>query len=98
MSGTPIDVTEMVCAVDRQRPVGKNHGERNEHYPECWPPRSPRCERVARCMISIATAILRGAVCFRASADYFEIELEPCYRDYLNAQFDGPVGPDWRVV
>ena len=49
-------------------------------------------------MISIATAILRGAVCFRASADYFEIELEPCYRDYLNAQFDGPVGPDWRPV
>ena len=49
-------------------------------------------------MISIATAILRGAVCFRASVDYFEIELEPCYRYNLNAQFDGPVGPDWRLV
>ena len=35
---------------------------------------------------------------FPGTIQYFEIELEPCYRYYLNAQFDGPVGADWRLV
>jgi len=35
---------------------------------------------------------------FPGTIQYFELQLEPCYRYYLNAQFDGPVGPDWRLV
>jgi hypothetical protein len=27
-----------------------------------------------------------------------EVKLEPCVRYYINAQFDGPVGPNWRPV
>jgi hypothetical protein len=35
---------------------------------------------------------------FPGTIQYFELKLEPCSRYYLNAQFDDPVGPDWRPV
>jgi hypothetical protein len=35
---------------------------------------------------------------FPGTIQYFELRLEPCNRYYLNAQFDGPVGPNWRPV
>jgi len=28
----------------------------------------------------------------------FELRIEPCKRYYINAQFAGPVGPEWRPV
>jgi hypothetical protein len=28
----------------------------------------------------------------------FELRIEPCRRYYINAQFAGPLGPEWRPV
>ena len=35
---------------------------------------------------------------FPGTIQYLELEFEPCYRYYLNAQFDSPAGPDWRPI
>jgi hypothetical protein len=35
---------------------------------------------------------------FPGTLQTFELRLEPCVRYYINAQFDGPVGPGWRPV
>jgi len=35
---------------------------------------------------------------FPGRVQYLDLEFEPCYRYYLNAQFDSRDGPDWRPV
>ena len=35
---------------------------------------------------------------FRGSIKTMSLDVEPCRRYYLNAQFDNPVSPDWKPV
>jgi hypothetical protein len=35
---------------------------------------------------------------FPGTIQELDLKIEPCKRYYINAQFDGPVGPNWRPV